>query len=142
VQGPVGFGHPLTVGAVDVKVNDFLCPADTVVIHAESYPAIEPTEQFAMVDVAAACRAAAGETCNVTESNFSLEDSSHKAYYPEFAMTFDGLNGLFEGGQIAAGETASGDVVFVIDRDAAGLTLIYRDLPGGPGPEAIFTLEP
>lgn len=101
-----------------------------------------PTEQFAMVDVSVACRAAAGESYNVTESNFSLDGEAQKSYYPEFAMSLDGLNGLFDGGQIAPGESLSGDVVFVVDREAAGLTLRYSSFPGGPGPQALFALEP
>ena len=141
-QGPVGFGQPLTVGSVEVQVNEMLRPADTLVIHADSYPSIEPSEQFAMVDVSATCRADAGETCNVTEMNFSLLGDSQKTYYPEFAMTLAGLNGLFDGGQIPSGETWSGDVVFVLDRDAVGLTLRYSSFPGGPGPQGLFTLEP
>jgi hypothetical protein len=141
-QGPVGLGRPLTVGAVEVVANDLLRPADTLVIHADSYPAIEPTEQFAMVDVSVTCRAADGESCTVTELNFSLEADAQKTYFPEFAMSLDGLNGLFDGGQIASGETLSGDVVFVVDRDAAGLILRYSSFPGGPGPQATFTLEP
>ena len=57
-------------------------------------------------------------------------------------MSLPGLNYLFDGGQIPAGETLSGDVVFIIDREAAGLMLIYSSFPGGPGPQGLFTLEP
>jgi hypothetical protein len=141
-QGPAGLGQPLTAGSVEVQVNDFVRPADTVVIHADSYPELERTEQFAMVDVSATCRAEAGESCNVTEMNFSLEGSSGKSFYPEFAMTLPGLYYLFEGGQIASGETVSGDLVFVVDREASGLELAYSSFPGVPGPRATFTLEP
>jgi hypothetical protein len=135
-------GQSLTVGNVEVRVNDFMRPADTVVVRADSYPELERTEQFAMVDVSATCRAETGESCTVTELNFSLEGPSGKSYYPEFAMTLPGLNYLFEGGQIASGETSSGDVVFIVDREAGGLTLSCSSFPGGPGPRATFTLEP
>jgi hypothetical protein len=140
-QGPVGIGQTLTVGTVEVWVNDFVRPADTYVIHADSYPTLERTEQFAMVDVSATCRAEAGASCTVTELNFSLEGDSGKSFFPEFAMTMPGLSYLFEGGQIASGETVTGDVVFVVDRDATGLDLTYSSFPGGPGPQATFTLE-
>jgi len=141
-QGPAGIGQSLTVGNVEVRVNEFLRPADTVVIHADSYPELERTEQFAMVDVSATCLAKAGESCTVTELNFSLSGSSGMSFYPEFAMSLPGLNYLFDGGQIPAGETLSGDVVFIVDREAAGLVLIFSSFPGGPGPQALFTLEP
>jgi hypothetical protein len=141
-QGPVGLGQALTVGAVDVAANAFLRPADSLVIHADSYPLAEPTEQYAKVDVSVTCRAPNGESCTVTESNFGLQSDSGKTYFPEFAMSFDGVYGLFEGGQMASGESQSGGVIFVVDRDATGLTLRFSSFPGGPGAQALFTLEP
>jgi hypothetical protein len=57
-------------------------------------------------------------------------------------MSLEGMRGLFDGGQFKPGDTLSGDVIFVVDRDAAGLILRYSSFPGGPGPQATFTLEP
>ena len=139
-QGPVGIGQALTVGTVEVRVNELLRPADTVVTHADSYPVLERGEQFAMVDVSATCRAEAGESCTFTELNFQVSDGSGKTFYPEFAMSLAGLRGLFEGGQIPSGETWSGDVVFVVDREASAPVLTYSAFPEGRGRKPISRL--
>jgi hypothetical protein len=139
-QGPVGIGQSLTVGNVEVRVNDFIRPANDIVLRAEGHSELESGEEFALVDVSTTCRADAGESCLVTEFSFALRGESRRTYAPELSMFMSGLRGLFEGGEIAAGDTRSGYLVFSIDQGAAGLELTYSSAPGGFGPQAVFTL--
>ena len=139
-QGPVGIGQALTVGNVEVRVNDFIRPANDIVLRAEGHPELEPGEEFALVDISTTCRAEAGGSCHVTEFSFALRAGARRTYVPELAMFMSGLRGLFEGGELAAGDTHSGYLVFSIDQDASGLELTYSSAPGGFGPEAAFTL--
>ena len=59
----------------------------------------------------------------------------------EFSNNFDGIHGLFEGGEIAAGQSSSGDVIFIVPKDASGLLLIYPRIYSF-GSEARFRLWP
>ncbi|HKY83248.1 MAG TPA: DUF4352 domain-containing protein [Anaerolineales bacterium] len=138
--GPAPIGSTLSLGQVDIVVNEVTRPADHIIKRADSYPALEPGEEFALVDVSVTCRAPAGESCNVTEFNFSLSGASGATFYPEFAMSFSGLRGLFDGEQIPSGEASSGDLVFVLSQGETDLVLSYASAAGVPGPRAMFTL--
>ncbi len=139
--GPAPIGSTLSLGQVDIVVNEVTRPADHIVKRVESYPTLEPGEEFALVDVSVTCRAPAGGSCNVTELNFSLSGASGATFYPEFAMSFTGLRGLFEGGQIPSGDTRSGDLVFILDQRETDLLLSYAPAAGVPVPQAQFTLD-
>lgn len=139
-QGPASLRQPLTVGNVEVTANDIRWPADSVVLRADAHPVPGSDEQFAMVDVSATCLPEAQATCTVTALSFRLTSGAGQTYAPVLETSFQGLSGLFEGGQIPPGETRSGAIVFLLKRDAARLTLIYYSAPGGSGPSASFTL--
>jgi hypothetical protein len=139
-QGPVGIGQSLTLGNVEVRVNDFIRPANDIVLRAEGHPELEPGEEFAVADISSTCRAEAGGSCHITEFSFALRAAARRTYSPELSMFMWGLRGLFEGGELAAGETRSGYLVFSIDQDESGLELIYSAAPGGFGPQAVFAL--
>jgi hypothetical protein len=138
--GPAPIGTPLLLGNVEVTASDFIRPADHIVKRADGYPTLDSGEQFALVEVAVACHTPSGESCNVTELNFSMSGASGTTYYPVFTMFLTGLRGLFEGGQIPGGETWSGGLVFVLDSDETDLVLAYGQAPGMVGGQATFSL--
>jgi hypothetical protein len=138
--GPAPIGTSLSLGNVELRVDDFVWPADDIVKRADGYPSTEAGEQFAVVDVTVTCRAASGESCNVTEFNFKMNGAAGATFYPELTMSFSDLRGLLDTGLVPAGESRSGYVVFILDRAAADLTLIYSPLAGVPGPSASFDL--
>jgi len=138
--GPAPIGSPLRLGNVEVTATGFIWPADHIVKRAEGYPTLDRGEQFALVGVAVACRTPSGESCNVTELNFNMSGASGATYYPVFTMFLTGLRGLFEGGQILGGETWSGDLVFILDREETDLVLTYGGAPGVLAGQATFSL--
>ena len=133
IQGPVGIGQALTIGNLEVRVNDFLRPANDRVLRAEGHPELEPGEEFALVDVSTTCHAEAGEVCNVSEFNFTISNPNRRTYAPELSMFLSGLQGIFEGGELAAGDTRSGYLVFILIQGDSGLELSYSPTPGGFG---------
>jgi hypothetical protein len=141
-QGPASLRQSLTVGNVEVTANDIRWPADRVVLHADAYPVPGPDEQFAMVDVSATCRHDANAACSVSALSFRLSSGSGETYAPVLETSFEGLSGLFEGGQISPGDTRSGSIVFLLNRGAERLTLTYYSSPNGSGPYASFILGP
>jgi len=103
-------------------------------------PAVLSAEAARVVRNLVACRTPSGESCSVTELNFSMSGASGTTYYPVFTMFLTGLRGLFEGGQIPGGETWSGGLVFVLDGDETDLVLAYGQAPGMVGGQATFSL--
>ncbi len=138
--GPAPIGSPLRLGDVEVTATDFIWPADHIVKMADSYPTPDRGEQFALVEVEVACRAASGESCRVTGFNFSMNGASGTTYYPVMTLSFTGLRGLFEGGEIPSGETSSGDLVFILDSGETDLVLAFGQAPGMVGGQATFSL--
>jgi len=64
----------------------------------------------------------------LTEFDFGTQTGTGRDYPAEFASSFSGLNGLFEGGDIEHGKSLAGSLIFIIHKNDRDLTLVYPRL--------------
>jgi len=122
---PVSQGVESFVGNLGITVMRVLNPADNYVGKAAKYSVLDTDEQYLLVDVKVRC-VSAEETCRITEFDFGVESNAGRDYPAELSGNFsDDLKGMFEGGEIDPGKSASGSIIFVIKRGESGLVLYY-----------------
>ena len=120
---PGRVGEEVTVGQVAIRVTGVVRPANARVSRASIYQGLEEGKEYLLVDISVRCLSAK-EPCHLTEFDFGVRSASGQETPAEFASRFSGLQ-LFEGGAIAAGQSMSGSLVFVIDKNDQGLKLYY-----------------
>ncbi len=123
-QPPASIGTELTVGNMAITATRVVRPADSIVGTGSLYKSLESGEQYLLVGIRVRC-ISTDETCRLTEFDFGLSVDGGRDYTAEFSSSFDGLDGLFEGGDIKPGESLGGDLVFIIRSDDTGLMLVY-----------------
>lgn len=121
---PAPVGAERIAGNLAITVTRVIRPADAVVKNAGNYTIPDADEEYLMVDIRVRCRSSS-ETCHLTEFDFGVESSSGRDYAAQFASSFSGLRGLFEGGEIDPGDSMSGALVFIIHENDTGLRLVY-----------------
>ena len=126
---PAPIGREVPVGKLAITVRRVVRPADSAVGNANLFKSLEQDEQYLMVDINVRCTSAA-ETCRLTEFDFGVKTDSGRDYTAEFSSSFEGLDGLFEGGEIGSGKSLSGSLIFIIHKTDQGLKLIYPRMHG------------
>jgi hypothetical protein len=137
---PGHIGEGLIVGNIALYVTRVIRPADGLVGRASSYQSLKDDEEYLLVDISVNCRAE-NESCHLTEFDFGVRSASGRDVPAEFSSSFSGLEGLFEGGEIASGQNMSGSLIFVIHKDDSDLRLYYPRMLAFTG-SAEFILEP
>lgn len=120
---PASIGTELQVRDLAITVQGYVRPADSIV-GAGRYNSPEQDEEYLLVEINVRC-VSGGESCRLTEFDFGVSGDNGRDYAAEFSSSFDGLDGLFEGGEIESGKSLSGDLVFIVARDDTGLILSY-----------------
>lgn len=124
---PVAPGEEGWANGMAMRVEGLTRPADAIVERSNSFnPSPGPGQEYIFVELAITCEKSEGETCLYSPLiNFDLLGDAAR-YVPQVIML--DVPGLLEGGEIAAGERVSGDLVFVIDQDETDLVLMYQNI--------------
>jgi hypothetical protein len=137
--GQVGDG--LMVGNISLYVTGVQRPADEWVGNTASFTSLKDGEEYLRVDIFVNCRST-NESCRVSENDFGVRSVAGRDYSAEFSTMFSNLDGLFKGGEIAAGANMSGSLIFTIHKDDNGLRLFYPRFFGFGSNSAEFILGP
>lgn len=131
-SGPAGsaLSHParpgvaVRAGDMEIRVTDTLRPADDVVAKGNMFnPRPGPGNEMMLVTVSVTCYPEEGDdTCTFAPVMDFLLVSPVGVHRPEWVA---GLPHLLQGGEMAAGETLSGDLVFEVGKEETGLVLVY-----------------
>lgn len=136
---PASIGTELTFGSLAITVQQVMRPADVTVGNASKYTVLEAGEEYLMVKIRVRCDST--DKCRAVEFDFGVSGDSGRDYTAEFSTSFSGLHDLFEGGDIAPGKSLGGYLVFIVNKDDTGLTLVYPRMYNFGG-AARFTLGP
>lgn len=138
-SGPAGssLDHPappgtvVPVGDLEIRVIGAIRPADDVVAKSSTLnPRPGPGNEMMLVTVSITCRPAEEvETCAFVPVMEFLLVSPIGVHRPEWLVV--GLPDPLEGGEVQAGETVSGDIVFEVGEQEGGLVLVYSEIFGG-----------
>jgi hypothetical protein len=125
---PVSVGKEAIVNDLGITVTRVISPADQYMGKA-AWPSIRKEgKEYLVVDVKVRC-ISSKEKCHLTEFDFGVETKSGHDYPAELSGLYsDVLQDVFEGGDIEAGKSASGSLIFVLEKGEKGLTLIYPRL--------------
>jgi uncharacterized protein DUF4352 len=124
---PAPVGTELTVGNLGITVTGIVSPADALVGKANRFKVLEKDEEYLVVYIKTRC-VSKSEKCHVTESDFGVHSEAGRDYPAELSVSFSDLKGLFEGGEIPAGQNLGGSLIFIIRQGDHGLTLVYPRL--------------
>ena len=122
-QAPGRLGEEVTVGKVAIRVTGVVRPANAQVARASRYQGLADGEEYLLVDISVRCLSD-NEPCRLTEFDFGVRSASGRETPAEFTNRFSGLQ-LFEGGAIAARQSMSGSLIFVIRKDDRDFVLYY-----------------
>lgn len=138
-SGPAGssLDHPappdtvVRAGDLEIQVIGTVRPADEIVAEGGVInPRPGPGNEMMLVTVSITCRPAEDvETCAFVPVMEFLLVSPIGVHRPEWLVV--GLPDPLEGGEVQAGETVSGDMVFEVGEQAGGLVLVYSEIFGG-----------
>ena len=121
---PTGhIGEEITVGEVAIRVTGVSRAASARVAGVGTYQSLQQGEEYLLVKVLVRCLSAK-EPCHVTEFDFGVRSASGRDTSAEFTSSSSGLQ-VFEGGTIAAGQSMSGSLVFIIRQNDRGFKLYY-----------------
>lgn len=135
---PVAVGKEASINHLGITVTRVISPADTYLGKAAFPSVLREGKEYLVVDVKVRC-VSSGEKCHLTEFDFGVETKGGGDYPAELSGNYSDLKGLFEGGDIEAGKSLSGSLIFIIEKAERGLTLIYPRLFAFGG-SAKFTL--
>ena len=110
-----------------ITVTGIVSPADALVGKANRFNVLEKDEEYLVVYIKTRCTSKS-ETCRVSEFDFGVESEAGRDYAAELSGSFSDLKGLFEGGDIPAGQSLGGSLIFIIRKGDGGLTLVYPRL--------------
>ncbi len=124
---PVAPGEEGWANGMAMRVEGLTRPADAIVKRGSTLnPSPDPGQEYIFVELAITCERSEGETCLYSPLiNFKLLGEEMR-YTPQIFLT--NVPGLLEGGELAASERVSGDLVFVIDQDETDLVLMYQNI--------------
>jgi len=124
---PAPLNTELTVGNLGITVTGIVSPADALIGKANRFNVLEKDEEYLVVYIKTRC-VSKSEKCRVTESDFGVHSEAGRDYPAELSVSFSDLKGLFEGGEIPAGQNLGGSLIFIIRKGDHGLTLVYPRL--------------
>lgn len=137
-SGPAGssLDHPAPPGTVvlagdlEIQLVDTVRPADDIVAKGGLLnPRPGPGNEMMLVNVSITCRPAEDvETCAFVPVLEFLLVSPIGVHRPEWLVS--GLPDPLEGGEVQAGETVSGDMVFEVGKGESRLVLVYAESLG------------
>ena len=136
---PAQPGVELTVNNLGITVTRVVRPADYAVADKNNFKNLKPGEEYMMVAINVRC-ISSSESCRLTEFDFGVKSSRGADYPAEFSTSFSDVKNLFEGGEIQPGKNQAGYLVFIIQQDDRGLTLVYPRMYNFGGPTAEFLL--
>ncbi|MBC7227092.1 MAG: DUF4352 domain-containing protein [Thermoflexales bacterium] len=132
-SGPAGsaLDHParpgtaVVAGDLEIRVMDSIRPADDIVAEGSTLnPRPGPGNEMILVTVSLTCRPEE-ETCAFVPALDFLLVSSMGVHRPKWLVV--GLPNPLRGGEMQAGETVSGDIVFEVGKEETGLVLVYTE---------------
>jgi uncharacterized protein DUF4352 len=136
-RAPARIGQEVTVGKVAIRVNGVSRAASARLAGVSTYQGLNKGEQFLLVSISVRCLSTK-EVCRLTEFDFGVRSDSGRDTPAELASGSSGLH-VFEGGTIAAGQSMSGSLVFVIHQNDRGFKLYYpRGLNFGNAAEVVL----
>lgn len=138
---PGHIGDGFVVGDMALYVTGMVRPAGAQVAAASEFRSLASDEEYLVVEISVNCRST-NTSCRVGETDFGVRSASGNEYSAEFSTGFSGLNGLFQGGEIAPGQNMSGSVIFVIHKNDSGLVFFYPRFFGFGSNSASFLLGP
>lgn len=122
-DAPAYIGEERAINDMAISVTRVVRPADSP--RGKSlFTSLDAGQEYMLVGIRVRCTAA-DKSCRAVELDFGVSGNSRKDYTPEFSTGFDNLDGLFQGGDIAPGESMSGDLVFIVSQDDSGLKMFY-----------------
>lgn len=138
-SAPVSLGKEAILNHLGITVTRVISPADQYMGKAAWPSVLQEGKQYLVVDIKVRCLSSK-EKCHLTEFDFGVETKSGHSYPAELSGNYsDNLKGVFEGGDIEAGKSVSGPLIFILEKGEKGLTLIYPRLFSF-GSSAKFTL--
>jgi Domain of unknown function (DUF4352) len=135
---PVAVGQEALLNDLGITVTRVIRPADSYMGKAAFPSVLREGKEYLVVDIKVRC-VSSGEKCRLSEFDFGVETKGGRDYPAELSGNYSDLKGLFEGGDIEAGQSMSGSLIFVIEKAESGLTLVYPRLFAFGG-SAKFTL--
>jgi len=126
-RAAVPLNTELTLSNLGITVTGIVSPADALIGKANRFNILEKDEEYLVVYIKTRC-VSKSEKCRVTESDFGVHSEAGRDYPAELSVSFSDLKGLFEGGEIPAGQNLGGSLIFIIRQGDHGLTLIYPRL--------------
>lgn len=128
---PAPPGTVVLAGDLEIQVIGTVRPADEIVAEGGFInPRPGPGNEMMLVTVSITCRPAEDvETCAFVPVMEFLLVSPIGVHRPEWLVV--GLPDPLEGGEVQAGETVSGDIVFEVGEQEGGLVLVYSETFGG-----------
>lgn len=128
VSAAVSVGKEVLINNLGITVTRVISPADQYMGKAASPSVLREGKEYLVVDIKVRC-ISPKENCHLTEFDFGVETKDGQEYPAELSGNYsDDLKGVFEGGDIEAGKSLSGSLVFVLPKGEKGLTLIYPRL--------------
>lgn len=122
---PVSVGQEAIINNLGITVTRVISPGDSYVGDA-GFPSV-PREgkEYLVADIKVRC-VSTSEKCHLSEFDFGVQTDSGHDYAAELSGNYsDDLQGVFEGGDIAPGQSTSGALIFITQKGETGLTLIY-----------------
>jgi hypothetical protein len=131
-------GQEALINDLGITVTRVISPANSY-MGKTAFPSVQREgKEYLVVDIKVRC-VSSREKCHVSEFDFGVETKGGRDYPAELSGSYSDLKGLFEGGEMEAGQSMSGSLIFVIEEGESGLTLIYPRLFAF-GRSAKFTL--
>jgi Domain of unknown function (DUF4352) len=124
---PVSVGQEARINDLGITVTRVISPADSHMGKAALPSVLREGKEYLVVDIKVRCLSS-GEQCHLTEFDFGVETKGGRDYPAELSVSYSDLKGVFEGGDIEAGQSMSGSLIFVIEKSDSGLTLVYPRL--------------
>ncbi len=126
---PAPPGTAVLADDLEIRVTGTVRPADDIVAEGSLLnPRPGPGNEMMLVTVSLTCRLEEKDTCTFIPAMDFLLVSPVAVHRPKWLVT--GLPHLLESGEVSAGETVSGDLVFEVAKEETGLVLVYADIFG------------
>jgi len=127
-SAPVSVGKEGIINHLGITVMQVISPADQYMGKAAWPSILQEGKEYLGVNIKVRC-ISPKEKCHLTEFDFGVETKDGQNYPAELSGNYsDDLKGVFEGGDIEAGKSMSGSLIFILSKGEKGLTLIYPHL--------------
>ena len=122
-RAPGYVGEEVTAGKVAFRVTGVSRATSAQQAGVSTYQGLKKGEEYLLVGISARCLSTK-EACHLTEFDFGVRSASGRGIPAEFTSSSSGLQ-VFEGGTIAAGQSMSGSLIFIVHQNDRGFKLYY-----------------